>query len=90
MNNNYAPQGTYTVGDILVWNSKFNYIHRNGDLVKVVKVIPYGDVMDLYKVVFDDQTTNDANPISALSNDLVTTDEWDAATESDESEFVTA
>lgn len=67
MDNDYAPQGTFAVGDRIVWDSEV--VTRFNDLDGIIiRVIHYGDIMDLYHVVFDGETVD--NYVPALSNDF--------------------
>lgn len=70
MNNNYAPQGVHHVGDKVVWTSDFarHHLARQG---VIVRVIPYGETMELYKVLLD----GDAVGVSALSTDFTPVDD---------------
>ena len=67
MQNDYAPQGTFAVGDRIVWDSEI--VPRfNGFEGVITRVINYGDVMDLHRVVLDGD--DDDNYVPALSNDF--------------------
>lgn len=65
MQNDYAPQGTYNVGDVVEWASEIQLWARNGELATIVRVTPYGDKLDLFHVEFADGFV-----APAMSNDF--------------------
>lgn len=73
MDNGYAPQGTYNVGDRVVWMSAVAPRHNDRRGV-VAKVIPYGDVLDLLFIQLDGDDTF----VPAHSNDVFAEAEYDA------------
>jgi hypothetical protein len=68
MENDYAPQGTFAVGDDVVWNSDV-LTRYNGREGRITRVINYGEILDLYHVVFEGD--DESNFIPAMSNDFL-------------------